>query len=129
MISPIVAPGIATNQQQRSFDNANAEYYSTVNWALDISEAEFEEMEIQRVPAHLIRRDPATQVIVKREKAMQGHWRNIDLSKTHWAYSIQFFLDRGDADLVLVAPKRSRQFRMLLDGLKALRDAGVAEID
>lgn len=60
---------------------------------------------------------------------MQGRWREIHLSNTYWATSLEFFLERGDADLVLVAPKRHRKYRSLLDGLKALRDAGVAEPD
>jgi hypothetical protein len=100
-----------------------------VDWALDIANAEFEEAEIQAVPARLVRRDSATQVIVTREKAIQGLWRELDLSKTHWDTSIEFFLERGDPDVVLVAPKRNRKYRQLLDGLRALRDAGVAEPD
>jgi hypothetical protein len=129
MISSAVSTGKATPAQQRAFDEANAAYYAGVDWALDITGAEFEEGEIQRVPAHLIRRDPATQVVVKREKAMQGTWRHLDLSQTHWATSLEFLLERGDPDVVLVAPKRHRKYRDLLDGLKALRDAGVAEPD
>jgi hypothetical protein len=129
MISPAVATGTATSAQQRVFNEANAAYYAGVDWALDISEAEFEEGEIQGVPAHLVRRDPATQVVVTREKAMQGHWRSLDLSKTHWATSIEFLLERGDCDVVLVAPKRHRKYRDLLEGLAALRNAGIAEPD
>jgi hypothetical protein len=101
----------------------------SVDWALDITEAEFEEGELQRVPAELVRRDAETQVVVTRASAMRGEWRRLDLSRTHWATSLEFFLERGDPDVVLVAPKRSRQFRQLLDGLKMLRDAGVAEPD
>lgn len=127
MISPAVATGMATKAQQRAFDEANAAYYAGVDWALDISEAEFEEGEIQRVPAHLVRRDPATQVVVTREMALQGGWRQLDLSKTHWATSLEFMLKRGDPDVVLVAPKRHRRYRELLEGLRMLRDAGVAE--
>jgi hypothetical protein len=129
MFSPFVAAGTANARQQREFDEANAAYYSTVDWALDISEVECEEMDIRRVPARLIRRDPATQVMVTREKAMQGRWRELDLSRTYWATAIKLFLEDGDPDLVLVAPKRHRKFRDYLDGLKALRDAGVAEPD
>lgn len=127
MLSPAVAPGVATASQQRAFDEANAAYYAGVDWALDISEAEFEEGELQRVPAHLVRRDSATQVVVTRERAMQGAWRALDLSKTHWATSLEFMLARGDPDVVLVAPKRHRKYRDLLEGLRILRDAGVAE--
>lgn len=129
MISPAVAPGTASSAEQRAFDEANAAYYAGVDWALDISEAEFDEGEIQGVPAKLIRRDPATQVIVTRENALRGTWRDLDLSKTHWATSLEFFLNRGDRDVVLVAPKRNRRFQQLLDGLSVLRSAGVAEAD
>ncbi len=129
MISPFVAPGLATPEQQRLFDEANAEYYANVDWALDISEAEFEECDLRRVPAHLVRRDPETQVVVKRENAMRGDWRKLDLSKTHWDTALEFTLKDGDPDIVLVAGKRDRKFRDLVDGLKKLRDAGVAEPD
>ena len=127
MISPYVATAQATAQQQRAFDEANAAYYATVDWALDISEAEFEEIDIRRVSARLIRRDPATQVVVTRERAMEGRWRELDLDKTDWAGWIDLFLKDGDPDVVLVAPKRHRKYQDALDGLKMLRDAGVAE--
>lgn len=127
MISPAVATGTATAQQQRTFDEANAAYYAGVDWALDISEAEFDEVDIRRVPARLIRRDPVTQVVVTRDRAMEGRWRELDLGRTDWAGWIDLFLKDGDPDLVLAAPKRHRKYRDLLDGLKMLRDAGVAE--
>ncbi|MGE3375228.1 MAG: hypothetical protein AB7O37_16920 [Vicinamibacteria bacterium] len=127
MISPCVATAQATAQQQRAFDEANAAYYAGVDWALDISEAEVEELDIRGVPARLIRRDPDSQVVVTRERAMRGEWRRLDLSKTYWGTGIEFLLERGDPDVVLVAPKRNRKYRDLIDGLKVLRDAGVAE--
>jgi hypothetical protein len=127
MFSPVVAPSVANRDHQIAFDDANSAFYKTVDWAMDISQGEFEECEIQNVPAKLIRRDPETQVIVTRAKAARGEWRKLDLSKTHWAVSLDFFLNRGDQDIVLVAPKRNKRFPTLLDGLKMLRDAGVAE--
>lgn len=127
MFSPVVSLGKATKEQQQAFDDANATYYKDVDWALDISQGEFEECEIQCVSAHLIKRDPETQVVVTRAKAARGEWRQLDLSKTHWPISLQFLINRGDQDVVLVAPKRSKKFRDLLAGLKMLRDAGVAE--
>ncbi|HEX7771883.1 MAG TPA: hypothetical protein VF435_05645 [Pyrinomonadaceae bacterium] len=129
MFSPAVSPGTATLRQQRAFDEANEQYYSTVDWALDISEAEAEELDLRRIPARLVRRDPVDQVVITREKAMQGKWRQLDLSKTHWATSMELFLEWGDPDWVLVAGKRDRDYRRLVDGLRALRDAGVAEPD
>lgn len=129
MLSPAVATGRATPTEQRAFDDANREYYSRVDWALDISEGEFEELDIRGIPARLIRRDANTQAVVTREKAMSGAWRRLDLGKTYWPTSLQFLLDFGFQDIVLVAPKRNRKFRQLLDGLKVLREAGVAEPD
>lgn len=129
MFSPAVSAGRAEPEEQRAFDVANAAYYSSTDWALDIRDAKFAECEIQRVPAHLVLRDAATQVVVKRAKALQGTWRKLDLSRTYWATSIEFFLNRGDPDVVLVAPKRHPEFAQLLDGLRRLRDSGVAEPD
>ncbi len=127
--SVISPPGLAKPHEQRAFDEANAAYYATVDWALDIREARFEECDIRGIPARLIRRDPESQVVVTREKALQGKWREIDLSDTWWDVAIEFMLEDGEPDVVLVAPKRHPQYRVLLEGLKKLRDAGVAEPD
>jgi hypothetical protein len=103
-------------------------FYASVDWALDISEAEFREADIRCIPATLIRRDPKTQAVVTREKAMEGRWRSLDLSKTWWAEQIQHMLDRDCApDTILVAPKRNHRFNDLVDGIRRLREAGVAE--
>ena len=128
MLNPAVATGTATPDEQRAFDEANAAYYASVEWALDISEAEFKEADIRGIPARLIRRDTKTQAVVTRQKALEGAWQKLDLSKTWWATSIQFLLNRpNDSDVVLVAPKQHRKFSDLLDGLKMLRQAGVAD--
>jgi hypothetical protein len=56
----------------RPLEQANTDYYTTVDWALDISEAQAEEIDIRGIPARLIRRDPETQVVITRERAMRG---------------------------------------------------------
>lgn len=130
MISPPVAPGRATAEQQRTFDAANEEFYSSVDWALDISQAEFAECDLRGgIPARLIRRDPETQMVITRARALNGEWRKLDLSKTYWSVSIENLLKDGHQDRVLVAPKRSKEFKTLLGGLQLLREAGVAEPD
>jgi len=129
MFSPFVKPMEREGDMQRSFEKANAEFYRDTDWALDISEAQFKECDIRGMPAKLIRRDPETQVVVTREKAIQGKWRQLDLSKTWWGTALQFFIEDGEPDVVLVAPKRHKKYKALLDGLKLLRDHGVAEPD
>jgi hypothetical protein len=118
---------------QRAFDVANAEYYRHVDWALDISQGEFKEIDIRGVPARLIRRDPATQVVVTRTKALQGRWRDLrfpDGDPSVWWVVLDNFMAFGhDDDVVLVAPKRSKDYAALLEGLHILREDGVAEPD
>jgi hypothetical protein len=130
MTSDRIATGTATPAEQRAFDEANAAYYAAVDWALDLREAEFtDEPDFRGVPARLVIRDPDSQVVVTRERAMQGTWRQVDLSKTYWEAYIQGMLKDGYPDVLLVAPKRSRRFRNLRDGLEKLRDAGATQPD
>lgn len=129
MLSNVVATGLATPEEQRAFDAANAAFYASTDWALDLIEAEFEECDIRGVPAALIRRDADTQVVVTREAAITGRWRRVDLSGTYWATAIEFLVESQLPDTVLVAPKRHRNFRHMLDGLRKLRDCGVAAPD
>ncbi len=116
-----------TTEVDQAFENANKKYYENVDWALDISQAEFRECDIRGLPVNLVRRDPETQVIVTRKKAIEGAWQEIYLDDTHWREAIEFFLEREDPATILVAPKRANNFRNLLEGLNRLRDAGVAE--
>lgn len=118
-----------TSPRQRAFDAANAAYYATIDWALDIQAAEFtSDPDIRGVPARLIHRDPATQVVITRTKALDGRWRQLGLEQhTHWPTALEFFLDQGHPDVVLVAPKRSPDYLELLAGLQTLRAAGIAE--
>ena len=130
MFTPFVDLFHKNRAMQRAFDKANSKYYTTVDWALDIAEAHFEDCVFRTVPARLIRRDPQTQVVVKRANAAEDKWRKLKYVKgTRWEAELEFFLDEGNPDIVLVAPKRDRQFRHVIDGLKALRDAGIAELD
>ena len=108
-------------------------YYEQVDWALDLSEGEFEgEVDIRSVPARLIRRDPASQAVLTRAKAMQGTWRALALNET-WEPYLNGLLRQNPRrpldDLVLVAPKRHRRYRDYLAGIELLREAGVAEPD
>lgn len=119
----------AKPQLEQAFAAANTAYYSTVDWALDISEAEFEDVDLTSVPGHLVHRDRETQVLVTREKALGGAWRQIDLNDTYWSTSLDMFLESGMPSIVLAAPKRHCAYQRLLDGLCRLRDIGVAEPD
>jgi hypothetical protein len=127
MVSGMIGTSERATKDQAAFDEANTDFYSGVDWAIDIREAEFEEADLRGVPARLVRRDPETQIVVSRQLALGGAWRKLDLSDTHWATAIELFLQRGQSDVVFVAPKRAREFQKLVRGLRLLREAGIAE--
>jgi hypothetical protein len=129
MISSAVLPGVINHEEQRAFDDANNDYYDHVEWALDISKGEFKEICIRGLPGCLIRRDPETQILVTRERALLGDWKNLNFKEHLLPISLEIFLQRADSSIVLVAPKRHSRFKRYLDDINLLRLAGVAEPD
>jgi hypothetical protein len=129
MLSSVVSPGLATPAEQRAFDETNAEYYRHVEWALDISQGEFKELDIRGLPGELIRRDPETQVLVTREKALQVKWRSLPFRENVWLIGLNLFLESGVSATVFDAEKRNPKFRNYLADLQLMRAAGLAEPD
>jgi hypothetical protein len=130
-----LAPATATTAQDAAFQRANAAFYAGVDWAIDISEAEAIELDLEGIPAHLVRRDPATQAVVTKAKAQEGRWRNLDLAGSWWDFVLQDYANAQgvgagpDDAIVLAAPKRAKKFSTHLRGLQLLRDAGIADPD
>lgn len=112
------------------FRAANAEYYSDVNWALDISQGEFKDLEIRDIPARLIRRDPETQVVVTKKRLLACEdWQELAFDAAPWSLSFRRLLNSYCDDMTLIAPKRDRKFPLYMADLQLLRDAGIAEPD
>ncbi len=124
--------GVHSPDKIAAFEKANEQYYSepSIDWSLDIADAEFQEADIRSVPARLIRRDAETQVAVRRAQveATRDIWLGLDLEGTPWVSSLQNMLRWGAPDKVLVAPKRRKDFKRWQAGLRALLDNGVAEL-
>lgn len=124
-----------SNPKQKPFDDYRDEFYADVEWALDISEARFKEFDIRGVPGRLIRRDPESQVLITRERALQvatpGWKQQLDPSNKLWPFMIDLFLGDGDEDTVFVAPLGAAKAKRdpLLKGLQELRRIGLAEPD
>jgi hypothetical protein len=134
MISNDVLPRSDVNppfeyENVEAFREANAAYYRNVDWALDISQGEFKELDIRGVPGRLIRRDPETQILVTRQRVLQDDWRDLPFQDSLTPFSLDFMLKQELPDTVLIAPKRHRKFPLYLADLQMLRDAGVAEPD
>jgi hypothetical protein len=120
------SPGRDFPDAESAFAAANASFYQRVDWALDISQAEFKDLVVRGVPARLIRRDPETQVVVSRDVLLDRPWRELPFANRVTAVSLGIFLDQGHADLVYVAGKRDRRFRQTLQDIELLRKEGLA---
>ncbi len=105
-------------------DPTPASYYASVDWALDISQAEFVELDLRGIPSPLVRRDPAHQVVVTRERALgRDGWKQI----THYRGRIERMLRSTDRDEVfIVAGKRGKNAGIELEGIARLLELGVA---
>ncbi|MEZ6183641.1 MAG: hypothetical protein R3F62_01370 [Planctomycetota bacterium] len=113
-----------------SFDADREKFYASIDWALDIRHADFVSFAVEGVPARLIRRDPETQVVVSRERALGRDWSKLSESVGgYWTDMIDTFLYEGTSELVLAAPRGARRsvFQQRLSGLRELRALGVAE--
>jgi hypothetical protein len=110
----------------RRWDEANARYYESVDWALDVTEAQFGSLSVRGVPARLIRRDPQNSVVITRQAALDGAWKSLPWRRGVYEISISWFLEDGYDDLVLFACTKSRRFKDDLADLELLKDAGVA---
>ena len=125
-----------TTQLQRAFEQANAEYYSTVDWALDIREAEFDDFDCRGVPSRLVRRNPETQMMLARERVLANR-DMIGVVGGYWEGLIKLFLRRAERaggldrskDAVYVIPRQGVDRKALITGIEVLRKAGVAEPD
>jgi hypothetical protein len=135
LIATLPDAGLATPDERRAIEDANENFYADVDWALDIREAAFADVDLRGVPGRLVRRDPETQVLVTRGRALEGRWRALDLAGTYWPTALQFYLDESRWDsTVLALPKglpasSPWDLAVLLDGLHRLQDGGIAEPD
>ena len=63
--------------RRAAYDSARAAFYESVDWALDLSAADFGgETSIDGIPLRLVRRDPETQVIVAADRLTTVDWRS-----------------------------------------------------
>ncbi|MEM8946681.1 MAG: hypothetical protein AAGD11_16020 [Planctomycetota bacterium] len=108
------------------WDKANAEYYETVDWALDISEARYASLSISGIPSRLIRRCEETTAVVTREKALEGAWRKLAYNSGLFSIVINRLVDEGYNDVLLVACPESSRFADQMEDLEMLRNEGIA---
>jgi hypothetical protein len=104
------------------------DFYADVDWALDISQASFKRCDIDGVPGRLVRRDPATQVLITRERVLATAWQQVTTGTVE-LYGIDRFVKSGRDSVVLVACTRGDRFEAALASFARMREAGIAEPD
>lgn len=113
-------------KMQAELDRQNNACYASIDWALDISAAEFVDFDVHGIPLSLIRRDVETQVILPAAVALSGQWREVPEFAKVWGPIVKALLQVGRGpDLLLVAGKRNRDFRSELSAINAARAAGL----
>ncbi|MFE3328246.1 hypothetical protein [Streptomyces sp. NPDC059176] len=113
-----------SDENQAAFADGIRQFYADVDWALDISEAEFDEADFYYVPGHLVRRDPETQFLIHRDRVAQ-----VDTGKlsVFARIAIERFEVTPFDSIVAVAPRRADYFAEALAGFQELKVMGVAE--
>ena len=99
------------------------EKYREVEWALDISEASFVDADFYCVPGDLIKYDPETQVLLRREKFEGVATGDLPTYAGIW---VSRFSGTPFDSLVAVAPKRSKSFSKYMLDIEWLHAQGLA---
>lgn len=124
-IGPIMTTPVhyaVPEETKAALDSAMVAYYKDVDWALDISEAEFSDADFYMVPGDLVRRDPETQFLLRRDVVTQAG----DLPTYAGIAASRFEMTPFDS-LVAIAPRRNKNFARYLEDYTFLREKGLAE--
>jgi hypothetical protein len=115
-------------QRQQAHNAVVTRFYSTSDWALDISAAEFPGgITFEAVPGDKIRRDPERQVLVRRAALAATDWRGIDFDGTAIDLGLSWFEQDSLFDSVVLVERCDRKWiKRDRAVLQRLCDAGIA---
>ncbi|MGW2251392.1 hypothetical protein ACWCXH_14425 [Kitasatospora sp. NPDC001660] len=99
------------------------EKYREVEWAIDISEASFVDADFYGIPGDLIKYDPETQVLLRREKFEGLEIGDLPTYAGIWASR---FSETPFDSIVAIAPRRSRSFSKYMKDIEWIHDRGLA---
>ena len=121
----LVPPNFSlAEEMQAAFAAGLLDFYAGVDWALDITEAEFDDADLYYLPGDLVRHDPETQFVLRRSALANAD--TTDLPPFARIAVSRFDASPFDA-LIAVAPKRSKDFAERLAHYRELRDRKIAD--
>jgi len=111
------------DRRNAEFIADNDELYRNLDWALDITDADFSAFEIRAsIPPRLIRRNPDSHFIMSRAVALSNEWKNYEPSGA-FQIGVSMFLESGADEELFVAARRSKHFEAELNFLRRLKSA------
>jgi hypothetical protein len=128
-IGPLVTTPVNYALPQETQDALTAAiqaYYRDVDWALDITEAEFDDADFYLVPGDLVRRDPERQFLLRRDTGERARAMGIE-PEGYADIALSRFADTPFDSLVAAAPRKPKDFAEFIGHFQPLRDAGLAE--
>jgi hypothetical protein len=111
-------------EMRAAFREQAVKLYADIEWALDISQAEFSDVDFSYVPGQLVRRDPETQFLVHREAALSVALDSLPSYAS--VIAERAGLSPYDTTVAPV-PTRSKNADRYRAELQVLRDRGIAE--
>src|SRR5262245_13219312 len=107
------------------------QFYQSVDWALDITDARFLSVPSLRFgpPGRLVRRDVETQPLITREAVAKGAWRDLGSAIGIWRTVLANFLEAEWPDDIVLIPAGGgpkKEYERQLAGIASLREAGIA---
>ena len=125
-------PSLSPSEEElKRWHQASADFYSQVDWALDISEAQFTSgPDLHFIPGHLVRRDPETQALVHRSALSEINLSGSPIDDTGLSVALQWFLEDSPFDTAaLVVPTHATYAAQELQALQWLRREGLADAE
>ncbi|MCL4822216.1 MAG: hypothetical protein KJ067_24070 [Vicinamibacteria bacterium] len=126
-VDPTEGPDASINQ---AFADANRRFYEDVDWAIDISQAQCDDLDLRGVPAHLVRINDSTQVRVSYEaaSALVGQGLGDDVSTFARRVLENSLVHRSEtrSDFVLATHPEHSRFRDMLQLFEVLLHDGAA---
>jgi len=111
-------------EMRAAFREQAIKSYANIEWTLDISEAEFSQVEFSYVPGHLVRRNPETQFLIRREAAKSAA---LDSLPTYASVIVERAGMSPYETTIAPVPARSKNADRYRAQLQELRDRGIAE--
>lgn len=117
-------PKAIPDGRRKAFAEAEQQFYAEGEYALDITEAVFESASMFSLPGDLVRRDPETQFLVRKERVAGADLSTLPRSAQRWLKRVA----RSPFDsTVLVVGRDEPDFKESLASHRQLVDLGIAE--